>query len=268
MIDFSNISFITHARFDTQERIDNLKIRTNFYHKYPNIQQIFCEDSQTPQLLNQIELNENDLYLFRYNKDEWNKCLSYNLGFKLTTRPILCFIDIDVIIHPDAILETAKYLIEDPQIGLMYPYNGLFLCVDPLLKKEFGEKFDYNVFDAHYPTSKQINFNNGKVTVGHNNSVGGIVMIHRDAFIKCNGYNPNFKGWGYEDNEIPHRFHILGYNVQRLNKSYPLWHMPHDGVGSGKKADNPYYEQNRILCQKIESLSKIQLEEYIKEWQI
>lgn len=36
---------------------------------------------------------------------------------------------------------------------------------------------------------------------------GGVKLLSSD-FIRVNGYNPNFKGWGYEDSEFEHRLHI------------------------------------------------------------
>jgi len=269
MYDFSNICFITHVRFDTIERIHNLITRADYYNKYcSNLQTIYCEDSYEPQLLKHIKLTENDQYAYRCNKDEWNKCISHNIGAKLSKRPIYCFIDIDAIIHPEAILETTKQLNNNSKIGLMYPYNGLFLCISPEIKRKLGHELDYNLLESIQPKSTQINFQTKDVLVGHNNSVGGCVMSRRDNFFKYNGYNPNFKGWGYEDNEIPKRVHILGYDVTRLNDKYPLWHMPHEGKGQGKKAENPYYEDNRKLCVKVETSTKEYLQEYIKSWEI
>jgi hypothetical protein len=87
--------------------------------------------------------------------------------------------------------------------------------------------------------------------------------------MKCNGYNPNFKGWGYEDDEMPARVHILGYDVTRLGgQDRPCWHLPHeDGTGSPKETQ-PHHEDNRLLCNKIENSSKEELQEYIKQWTI
>jgi hypothetical protein len=36
---------------------------------------------------------------------------------------------------------------------------------------------------------------------------GGVKLLSSD-FIRVNGYNPNFKGWGYEDSEFWHRLQI------------------------------------------------------------
>ena len=73
-------------------------------------------------------------------------------------------------------------------------------------------------------------------------------MGRRDSIIKCNGYNPKFKGWGYEDDEFPFRISKLGYVVGRTTGiKKPCWHLHHfDGSGS-KKETQPYYDENNTI---------------------
>ena len=41
--------------------------------------------------------------------------------------------------------------------------------------------------------------------IGNTKSVGGALLGKRETFLSIGGFNPNFVGWGYEDNEIIHR---------------------------------------------------------------
>ena len=92
-------------------------------------------------------------------------------------------------------------------------------------------------------------------------------MGRRDNLIKCNGYNPNFKGWGYEDDEMPDRAAKLGYNVTKLAGEEKIcWHLFHeDGKGS-QKDTQPKYEYNKQLYFNVMNMTTQQLKEYIKTW--
>jgi len=268
--DLLNTTFLFHVRIDTEERKKNIVTITNFYRKNcTGFNFIFIEDDSEQKLPNLISFNENDVYIFRKNAGMWNKCKSFNCGIKNSNSEILIFHDLDAIIQPSQLLTTIQTLKKNQNYGLMYPYNGLFLCVTREIKEHFSKTLEYNDLEKYFPSRLLVNYNDGNVLVGHNNSVGGCVLGRRDNIIKCNGYNPNFIGWGYEDNEFPKRVHILGFDVTRLNEPRaPLWHLPHDGEGSSPKADNPSYEDNRQLCGFVETSKKDVLEKYIKNWEL
>jgi predicted glycosyltransferase involved in capsule biosynthesis len=270
MIDLQNSAFIFHVRVDTVERKKNISTIINFYRKNcTNFNFIFVEDDSNEKLPSIIFFEKNDIYMFEKNVNMWNKCKSFNTGIKKSQSDILIFHDLDVILNPSQLLTTINILKENKNYGLMYPYNGLFLCVNKQIKNTFSRTLDYKDLEKYFPLNLSVNFSDDNVLVGHNNSVGGCVLGRRDNILKCNGYNPNFIGWGYEDNEFPKRIHILGYPVTRLNEpKAPLWHLPHDGEGSSPKADNPFYEQNRQLCSYVENSKKDVLEQYIKKWKL
>ena len=66
-------------------------------------------------------------------------------------------------------------------------------------------------------------------TAPNSEAVGGCVVTSAKKFFEYNGFNPNFKGWGYEDNEIVIRVHRLGHTVTRINDPEALlFHFPHE----------------------------------------
>jgi len=269
--DLKGTSFIYSCRIDTKQRADNFKAIYNFYKKHcTNYFNFFIEDSGTIELPNLVKFDTFDTYIFKKNSDMYRRCEAFNKGLLLSTSSeIVGFCDIDVIIDPENILKTIEHLSENKNSGLMYPYNGLFLCINESIKKNFSDTLDYDTLNTHFPLNTSINYFDGNVLVGHNNSVGGCVFGRRDNILKCKGYNSNFIGWGYEDNELPNRVHKLGYDVTRLNESKAcLWHLPHDGPNSSPKAENPYYENNRKLSNFMDTAKKDDIIEYIKTWNL
>ena len=107
------------------------------------------------------------------------------------------------------------------------------------------------------------------VLVGHVYSKGGCVMGRRDNIIRCNGYNPMFVGWGYEDDEFPFRISNLGYDVGRkFGVREPCWHLHHfDGTGS-KKETQEFHDDNNREVMMVQQMDKEQLEQYKKTWRL
>lgn len=257
-----------------------------FYRKHcENYTHIVVEDDTTPKVPTHVDLTEDDVYVFTRSSTEWKKCEGYNKGIKLSKTNNIVLNDVDVIIHPKQILETATALNGDPNAGLIYPYNGLFLCATEQMKREFIDTLDYDVLDKEFPLevadfngtvdsdmsnyNEHVNKTYNDILIGHIYSKGGCVMGRRDNLIRCNGYNPLFLGWGYEDDEMPSRVNILGFNVGRIHgKRIPCWHLPHfDGTGSAKETQQ-FYEHNRQIVAYVENSDKPTLQEYIKQWRL
>lgn len=271
MHDLDGLTILFHVRIDTEERARNLKIITDYYrNNFTNYKNIFIEDDRLMNVPDIIELTESDTYVFAKSTDQWQKCASFNKGIVLAKSDIIAFHDLDAIIPPEQLLEAISQLTNDKGAGLVYPYNGLFLCVNKQIKDYFATTLDVKDITRYFPKNLQVNSNDGNVLVGSRSSVGGCVLGRRDNIIKANGYNPCFKGWGYEDNEFPRRVHVLGYSVSKLNSpTAALWHLPHDGPGASPKVDNPYHEQNRQICAFIETSDKDTVREYTqKTWKI
>lgn len=288
--DFNDITFCVFCRIDNEERAQNLKAMVSFYRKYSdNVKFIISEDGTAQQVPSLIDLTDRDVYTFQYNDTEWRKSEGYNKCIKLAKTNTLVFNDVDVVVHPDQIIDTHDQLCNDSKTGLLYPYNGLFLCTDKDVKDEFI-KSEYNIdtLNSRFPQalsefdgdiSKRsaedvmrdslINRSINGILIGHLYSKGGIVMGRRDNIIRCNGYNPMFKGWGYEDDEFPFRVSKLGYVVGRLpGKKKPCWHLHHfDGTGS-KKETQEFYDDNNNEVLRVQQMNKEEMEQYKTGWRL
>ena len=279
-----NASIVIFVRLDNAKRRQNLKAVIEYYsNELSNIEFIIVEDSWRPDVLEDPTLmatltNTKYTYVYVQNNAEWNKSAGYNNGIKLAKYNNIIFNDVDAIIEPSQLQTAIESLYENDLNALCYPYNGEWLCTTDKIKQEFASSHSYNDLDKYYPlplveghSAKDfINTTTPDgVLIGHYNSRGGCVVGRRDNLVNGGGYNPNFVGWGYEDDELPARFHRLGYGVTRVNgQRKPCWHLDHTDNMSSKKENQPNYEENRQIAGFVDTASKEQLEEYIKTWAI
>jgi glycosyltransferase involved in cell wall biosynthesis len=68
----------------------------------------------------------------------------------------------------------------------------------------------------------------------------------RDDFIRINGYNEAFEGWGREDSDLAYRLLHLGCSLQRLKHRGLLYHIPHQTLAKDRLAHNDALEQKTI----------------------
>lgn len=284
-----NATFIIFARIDNEKRFDNLTAIVTFYRDHvADAKFIIVEDDNRPLLLTEYcsfedYIHDDTTYVYQYNSKEWNKSRGYNTGIKLAQTERLIFNDVDAVIKPSQLkvsFELLEKTLKDNQLtdgGIIYPYNGEFLCVDNDIKQIFCDTLDYNKLDQLYPEQLLTTHNkhalinqviNG-VLIGHVQSKGGCVLSHRNTMIKHGGYNPQFEGWGYEDDEMPTRLHKLGAFVTRLDaEKAPCWHLDHTDESSSQKEHQPNYEKNRQIAEFVDNANMYELQDFIKSWKL
>ncbi len=74
---------------------------------------------------------------------------------------------------------------------------------------------------------------------------GGAVAINKKDFIKINGYDENYIGWGHEDDDVGNRLNkigIVGKNISRDEFPIHLYHPPHHK--NGERVNKDYHYKN------------------------
>lgn len=270
------ISFIVHYREDTLERRKNFDIVYNYYKAiYPNCEFVFVEDGSEKTIEHLIQ--DSDQYIFHRSDNIYNKCIGYNIGLDNAVNDIVCFLDIDCIVSIDSLsrsIETVNALEESICIG----YNGTAIYAEYKLKEQVAgltrdasKLFEYLISTVDTSNIRNL-YRNDLYMVANVNAVGGCLIAKRSTFKSINGFNPNFKGWGYEDNEIISRAKTLGKTVNSIistDINYSLFHLPHEDsykVASTDKSNHKFYKHNEQLIQKVERFNKKQMETYIGTW--
>ena len=293
MHDFKDISIIVHCRIDNEERGKNAALIYKFHKSNTeNCQFIFVEDDIDNKLSKYINIDNTDIHIITENGGNWHKTKCYNIGARASTRPYFYFLDLDVIVGPDYIIQSIDQIMHNGS-DLVIGYNGQSLYLTYNAKQAFSDNPTYSKLQQFIPHEWLFNgqlLNHNIQTVQdhrtnqtgsplniyehcmapNNKAIGGCVIANKASFFKYKGFNPNFIGWGYEDNEFPTRVHKLGYTVNRINCAEALlFHLPHDPEG-GDSSKNAHKDHNRNHKEitKVESSTKEELKEYIKTWNV
>ena len=244
-----NVSFLIALQIDSNDRLSNLQISTNNlrYH-FPDSEIIVSE------LDNESKIGKEFCHcnhVFTKTSEFFNKQKAYNIAAKHSSHDVICLYDADVIIHPKAIQKSVDMVI-NKEAEIVWPYDGRFYDVP---KKYHSEINDIK-------STKNVLLED--CTLFCSTSVGGAVFFDKNVFIKGGMGNENFKGAGWEDNEIYERFTKLGFSRAKLD-TY-LLHLTHDRKETSYN-HNPYGKHNEQEFSRIYKMPKHQLLNEIATWE-
>lgn len=246
MIELKDLTFLISLKIDSADRLNNLDIVMQYLQHNFNTNIVICEQDVTPTIQNRYDCT----HVFHYTKDFFNRQKGVNLAAKAAKTSVIVHYDADILLSHNQITRATE-LILDKTVDVMYPYDGHFYDVP----RQFHEQIkNTNSIDC---------INVSECTLFNPHSVGGSVFFNTETFWKCGGANENFKGLGYEDNEIHERFQKLNCNMGRLTK--PLFHLTHERKDTSYNY-NPYLDLNKQEYFRIHQMTKDQLLQEVNTW--
>lgn len=250
MIDLRDVTFNIPIRYDTEDRKENLNTIIHYLASNFQTNIIVCEESNG-KVFDYISTIKNVQYIHVHSDKEYfhrTKCL--NKMAKMSNTPIIVNYDCDVLFKREQLI-SAINVIRNNNADIIFPYAGIFYEM-PRKYISILRDNDYN-FD--HVLLKDCNIN-------HPNSVGGCIIWNKNKFIQIGMENENFMSWGWEDTERVIRAQKLGLILKRTD-GY-LFHITHRRLKNSKP--NEFTQLNQLEYNKINSMSKDQLQEYIKTW--
>jgi hypothetical protein len=165
------------------------------------------------------------------NDDNFQISCVQNVGYEKSTGDIVIFHQVDYVPADD-----VSYEVDD--VPILPARIGIFLDKDNQSPREYTDipagyrKWSNEIDDRFY---------------------GGVICMKRNHFESINGFNPKYRGWGNEDEDLRERFVWANIPVKR-NKTgtfYCLYHTDNGDMNnkdeSGKKDffdGKKYYIEN------------------------
>lgn len=267
-----NITFVTHLRYDHEDRIKNLQTIINYYSSnFPRSKFIFIEDDKehNKNFDNIVWPKKRSTFFFIKNNSYYYRTRALNYGIKKANTPIVVSLDTDCIVPVNSINKCVHDLLNESTIA--WPYNGYFIDTSARLHDAFKDS-NYNYEELFNQLPDINNLNLGQVgqdfSVRCTNTVykglGGIVMFNRERFLEIGGYNEKFICWGAEDDELFCRCKILEHKLFRDEDINSIcFHLAHRNA---TRHHHPHYESNFAEVKLVEGMGKDELQKYIKTW--
>jgi len=264
MINLSDLTIVIPFRYDTEDRIENLRNVIRYFNMYFRGHEFIIYEDGPIQYGSEFSAHSNVYYRFTENRDLLHRTKMLNDGAKQSNRAYVTLYDTDVVFRPEKIASTMELLRQGQ--SFVFPYNGVFLDISGENKVKFLADLDFSLLPDVPPTNKLKDvvgkqFSNSVTCSGvHYKSCGGATFFNRDVFLICGGYNEQFISWGFEDNEIVSRFVKLGHAPVRTQGN--LFHLSHRR-GLDSSTGHSKYTSNQALYMKVNSMSKIELINYV-----
>jgi len=249
-IDLSDkLTILIAAKADSEDRLTNLKITLDYINYHFNVPIILSEQDEESKLAN-ICKERNVKHIFSQTSEFFNRQRGVNICARAAITPVVAHYDADILLKPQQIKAAVKAIM-DKSADLVYPYDGHFYDVPRQYHEEITKTKNLNCVDL----------NQCKLFNPH--SVGGVVIFDKDHYWKCGGANENFKGLGYEDNEINERFKKLGSKIVRTQ--WPLYHLTHERKDTSFN-HNPHLELNKEEFFRISNMTNDVLQKEVNNW--
>lgn len=245
-IELKDLTFLIALKIDSQDRLSNLDLTMDYLQSNFDTNIVLCEQDSQPTLKERY----NCQYVFYKTDEFFNRQRGVNLAARAAKTSVIVHYDADILLAPKQIVRAFEVILND-QADVVYPYDGHFYDVPKDQHCAIKQSKSVDVIDV------------SRCTLFNPHSVGGAVFFRNSVFWAGGAANENFKGLGYEDNEINTRFSRLGYRIGRITK--PLFHLTHERKETSFNY-NPYLNSNRDEHTRIASMSKEQLEQEIKTW--
>lgn len=166
--------------------------------------------------------------IIEYEPNVNNISYARNLGARLGNSEIILFIDDDVILGDNGILE---------KISCRLRYEDFYCGAHRLwAPTEWAQYFDLKdsinhiqrilQYSSFKPTS--IDRFSGKRTFNDFSFIGNFGAIKRDIFNKVGGYDENYEGWTYQDTDLMMRLCLEGYSYLLMaDDEISVYHLSH-----------------------------------------
>jgi predicted glycosyltransferase involved in capsule biosynthesis len=268
-----NITFITHLRYDHDDRVRNLQTTLSYYSSVlEGCKFILVEDdAEHNKNFDRIIWPKNTSFFLLKNDGHYWRTKALNYGIKQSNTPIVILLDTDCIVPARCILDSAQKLLDGATIA--YPFNGYVIDTPQIAHTGFIESdYNYNFLLSLIPDVETLmlgrHFDNFYVRCTNNEhlGMGGIIAFNKEKFISIGGWHEKFRSWGCEDNELFNRCNILQQEMYRVKDINSVcFHLMHVNA---TRHDNPYYNSNVQELDRLrpDKISKDQLLEYIKTW--
>lgn len=248
-LDLKDVTFTIPFRYDSPERLRNLRTVIAYLNKYFDTNIIVCEEAAERKF---TDVGKFEYMFIQSNNPFMHRTRCLNLMAKKATTPFIVNYDTDVLLPIRQYVESV-FTLRKNTFDMIYPYEGRFVNFIPPFLDQIVEKISLD----------GITEQNGHLI--HPNSVGGAIFWNKNKFIECGMESEVFFGWGFEDNFRYVVANRLGMRVHRVPGI--LYHLNHPSSINSANTSSEAYKRNEAEFHRINGMDANMIRNYIKTWE-
>jgi 2-polyprenyl-3-methyl-5-hydroxy-6-metoxy-1,4-benzoquinol methylase len=249
-LDLKDVTFTIPVKLDHEDRRKNLNLSLCLLQRDFNANYIVGEQGG-----NKFEYIGKWAKYITYPYDQFHRTKMLNEMAKVADTPIIVNWDADMICPPLQLYLAVEAIRNGAD--MVYPYDGSFARVP---RQQWFRPIEKHL-DIGIVGATQFNGKRGGPMP--TSSVGGAVLFKKQSFIEGGMENEYMISYAPEDCERYDRFNMLGFDVRRVPGT--IYHMDHF-IGIDSTSRQPLFKENKAELEKIRSMTKAQLWEYVSTW--
>lgn len=274
-INWSDVTFTSMVRLDSEDRLENLNVALNFlrFH-FPSAKILICEEDGVQKLPSLALLEENEYFFVQNEPGKYHhRTRNMNLLAERATSRILVSYDIDAIIPPTQLAQAINE-VREARCDVCNPFT-ILRHLDQRERERFKGSLDvdgiaeYRSYTASWRNlvdkfDDVVDLAPFKEELPE--EATGLVIVHdRRKYFEFGGANENLLGHASEEVERFMRFIRLGATWNRIEG--PGYHMTHSRV-QNDLIRNDHYEGNMREISKTIRSNRSELSEIVSKWLI
>jgi predicted glycosyltransferase involved in capsule biosynthesis len=244
LISLRDLEIIITYRGASQERRDNLRGVLRHLNRTYSDYQIWLIEADAAPTFDWSELGDPKIrHLFMHDTGPFPKARLVNLGALMAKSAIICMHDADMIANPYYMKGALDALMDHNNSDALCPFVRV-LNVSGNRRQSFIESGDFGEFAPFLESDLP-----DDVNLLYANTPGAINLFKRVEFIRIGGLDPDFIGWGGEDDDVFLRATRLGVRWHALSDpKATLFHLNHDSASRLQIVDDELSARNRQMA--------------------
>ncbi len=225
-IDLRGLEIIFSFRGASAERIRNLRtVLRHLDHTYRDYTVWLVEADRAPAFVWSELADPKVRHLFLFDSQDFSRGATSNVGARAVRGPVLCLHDADVVADPRVFKLCVDDLLDEQRSDAWAPYQQV-VNVAGALQRRLDESGDFACLQPHAGMRDPLA---PDMHLLYESAAGGITLMRREVFLRVGGFDPSFRGWGGEDDELLGRAARLGVRWWSVEGAR-LFHLHHDSV--------------------------------------
>ncbi len=203
--DLPGVTFVIACWNESETIKETMKSVQSLIYPKEKVHVVLVDDGSSDDTLFILNSYKDSQNIQILSKENGGKHSALNYALPHVSTELMCSIDADTFIEPDALLKISSYFVRDPELAVV---GGAVLINKPRTFAQKAQSIEYQMFAY---TKKVLGLMNGVMV-----APGAFSLYKTKTLIEIGGYK---KAHNLEDLELTYRFQVGGYKVDQCHNA-------------------------------------------------